>query len=72
MNPSPTVRHTFWSVVIGGTFYWATMFCANQASIQKYMSVETISQARRLGFIIEKNILIIFIYNFCLYKITMI
>ena len=47
MDPNPTVRLSFWSVVIGGTFYWATMFCANQASIQKYLSVETIDQARR-------------------------
>lgn len=47
MNPDPTERHTFWSVVIGGTFYWMTMFCSNQASIQKYLSVERISQVRR-------------------------
>lgn len=47
MDPSPTVRHSFWSVVIGGTFYWLTMFCSNQASVQKYLSVETISQARQ-------------------------
>jgi len=46
MNPSPTVRHSFWSVVIGGTFYWTTMFCSNQASVQKYLSVENISQVR--------------------------
>lgn len=47
MNANPTIRHSFWSVVVGGTIYWMTMFCANQASIQKYLSVETISQARR-------------------------
>lgn len=46
MDPNPTVRHSFWSVVIGGTFYWTTMFCSNQASVQKYLSVESISQVR--------------------------
>lgn len=46
MNPDPTVRHSFWSVVVGGTIYWISMFCANQASIQKYLSVERLSQAR--------------------------
>lgn len=46
MDPSPTVRHSFWSVIVGGTFYWVTMFCSNQASVQKYLSVETIGQAR--------------------------
>lgn len=43
----PTVRHSVWSVIIGGTFYWSTMYCSNQASIQKYMTVETLGQARR-------------------------
>lgn len=47
MDPTPTVRHSFWSVVVGGTFYWATMFCSNQASVQKYLSVESIGQVRR-------------------------
>lgn len=46
MDPRPTVRHSFWSVVIGGTFYWTTMFCSNQASVQKYLTVENISKAR--------------------------
>lgn len=47
LDPSPTVRHSFWSVVIGGTFYWTTMFCSNQASVQKYLSVSSISQVRK-------------------------
>lgn len=46
VDPSPTVRHSFWSVVVGGTFYWTTMYCSNQASVQKYLSVASISQAR--------------------------
>lgn len=46
MDPSPTVRHSFWSVVIGGTIYWTSMFCSNQASVQKYLSVENIGQVR--------------------------
>ncbi|RVE52689.1 hypothetical protein evm_002562 [Chilo suppressalis] len=46
MDPDPTVRHSFWSVVVGGTMYWTSMFCANQASVQKYLSVERISQVR--------------------------
>ncbi|XP_076255549.1 sodium-coupled monocarboxylate transporter 2-like [Rhynchophorus ferrugineus] len=45
-NTDPTIRHSFWSVVVGGTFYWLTMFCSNQASIQKYLSVEKIGQVR--------------------------
>lgn len=55
MNPDPTKGHNFWSVVIGGTFYWLTMFCSNQASIQKYLSVESISQVRRLALKTKNN-----------------
>ncbi|PSN37941.1 Sodium-coupled monocarboxylate transporter 1 [Blattella germanica] len=55
MDPNPTVRHSFWSVVIGGMFYWLAMFCSNQASIQKYMSVETTFQARVALWIIEES-----------------
>lgn len=50
VDSSPTVRHSLWSVVIGGTFYWTTMFCSNQASVQKYLSVQSISQVRKYGF----------------------
>ncbi|CAH1395632.1 unnamed protein product [Nezara viridula] len=64
MDPNPTVRLSFWSVVIGGTFYWATMFCANQASIQKYMSVETIGQARRAIWTSCLGLIIVFSINF--------
>lgn len=46
VEPSPTIRHSLWSVVVGGTVYWTTMFCSNQASVQKYLSVGTIGQVR--------------------------
>lgn len=37
-NPDPTVRHTFWSVVIGGTFTWSAVYCVNQAQVQRYLT----------------------------------
>ncbi|KAK5645805.1 hypothetical protein RI129_004269 [Pyrocoelia pectoralis] len=64
MNPSPTVRHSFWSVVVGGTFYWLTMFSSNQASIQKYLSVETISQARKAIWVSSIGLVLIYTINF--------
>ncbi|XP_075214771.1 sodium-coupled monocarboxylate transporter 1-like isoform X2 [Lycorma delicatula] len=60
----PTVRHSVWSVVIGGTFYWATMFCSNQASIQKYLTVETIGQARRALWISSISLVVVLSINF--------
>ncbi|XP_049854001.1 sodium-coupled monocarboxylate transporter 1-like [Schistocerca gregaria] len=64
LNPDPTVRHSFWSVVVGGSFYWATMFCSNQASVQKYMSVATIKQARTALWVSCAALAIIFTANF--------
>nr|CAD7452227.1 unnamed protein product [Timema tahoe] len=64
MDPDPTVRHSFWSVVVGGTFYWTAMFCANQASIQKYLSVETIGQARTSLWVSCFGLVLIFTINF--------
>ncbi|XP_066602040.1 sodium-coupled monocarboxylate transporter 1 isoform X2 [Prorops nasuta] len=64
MDPSPTVRHSFWSVAIGGTFYWTTMYCSNQASIQKYLSVESISQVRTALWVSSFGLIIIYTINF--------
>ncbi|KAF4521507.1 hypothetical protein B566_EDAN001807 [Ephemera danica] len=43
----PTTRHTFWTMVVGGTFMWGSNYAANQAQIQRYLSVPTVRQARR-------------------------
>ncbi|XP_067005282.1 sodium-coupled monocarboxylate transporter 1 [Anabrus simplex] len=64
MDTDPTVRHSFWSVVVGGSFYWATMFCSNQASIQKYLSVATIDQARTAVWVSAVSLILIFTINF--------
>lgn len=64
MNPDPTVRHSFWSVVIGGTLYWLSMFCANQASVQKYMSVQNIEQVRTALWVSAFGLSIIYTINF--------
>lgn len=63
-NPSPTVRHSIWTVVIGGTVYWVTMFCANQFAIQKYLSVSSIDQARRALWFSSISLILIFSINF--------
>lgn len=64
MNPDPTVRHSFWSVVIGGTVYWVSMFCANQASVQKYLSVERIAQVRIALWISAASLIGVYSINF--------
>ncbi|CAH2011660.1 unnamed protein product [Acanthoscelides obtectus] len=64
LDPNLTVRHSFWSVVIGGTFYWMTMFCSNQASIQKYMSVQSQSQVKKAIWTSCFGLIIIYSVNF--------
>ncbi|KAL0893887.1 hypothetical protein ABMA27_013990 [Loxostege sticticalis] len=64
MNPDPTVRHSFWSVVVGGTMYWTSMFCANQASVQKYLSVERISQVRVALWVSAIGLTVVYSVNF--------
>ncbi|GLV42253.1 Sodium/solute co-transporter-like 5A11 [Carabus blaptoides fortunei] len=40
-------RHTFWSVLIGGTFYWTAFNSVNQTMVQRYMSLNSLRMARR-------------------------
>ena len=42
---NPTTRHTVFSVVIGGFFYWTSLLCTNQASVQKCMSLKSIKKS---------------------------
>ncbi|XP_071964294.1 sodium-coupled monocarboxylate transporter 1-like isoform X1 [Antedon mediterranea] len=45
-DPDPTVRHTFWSVVIGGTFTWTAVYGVNQSQVQRYLTCGSQSVAR--------------------------
>ncbi|XP_044580342.1 sodium-coupled monocarboxylate transporter 1 isoform X2 [Cotesia glomerata] len=64
LDPRPTVRHSFWSVVIGGTFYWVTMFCSNQASVQKYLSVQATGQVNTALWVSSLALILIYSINF--------
>ncbi|NWJ05049.1 SC5A8 protein, partial [Crypturellus undulatus] len=45
-NPSPLQRHTFWTIVIGGTFTWMGIYGVNQSQVQRYISCKTRFQAK--------------------------
>lgn len=45
-NPSPYVRHTVWSVLIGGFSYWTSFNAVNQTMVQRYMSLPSLKKAR--------------------------
>ncbi|CAL8339333.1 unnamed protein product [Arctogadus glacialis] len=43
---NPLRRHTFWTLTIGGTFVWVSVYGINQAQVQRYLSCKTIAHAR--------------------------
>ncbi|XP_048236772.1 sodium-coupled monocarboxylate transporter 1-like isoform X1 [Haliotis rufescens] len=45
-DPDPTVRHSFWSLVIGGMISWTSTYGVNQASVQRYCALPTLQKAK--------------------------
>ncbi|XP_062932126.1 sodium-coupled monocarboxylate transporter 1 [Cynocephalus volans] len=45
-NPNPLQRHTFWTIIIGGTFTWTTIYGVNQSQVQRYISCKSRFQAK--------------------------
>lgn len=37
----PTIRHTWWSLIIGGGFTFLSLYAVNQAQVQRYLSVRS-------------------------------
>ncbi|NXH96158.1 SC5A8 protein, partial [Pachycephala philippinensis] len=37
-DPNPLQRHTFWTIVIGGTFTWTGIYGVNQSQVQRYIA----------------------------------
>lgn len=50
-------RHSFWSVVVGGTFgIWLGTFSCNQTEVQRYLSCKSLRQAQIAIFISVMNL----------------
>ncbi|XP_039210033.1 sodium-coupled monocarboxylate transporter 1-like [Crotalus tigris] len=45
-SPNPLQRHTFWTIVVGGTFTWLGIYAVNQSQVQRYLSCKTRFQAK--------------------------
>ncbi|GAB6023076.1 Sodium-coupled monocarboxylate transporter 1 [Chamberlinius hualienensis] len=45
-DTNPLVRHTFWSLVIGGGSTWLSTYSGNQAQIQRYLTSPTLRSAQ--------------------------
>ncbi|XP_075144984.1 solute carrier family 5 member brother of rumpel [Haematobia irritans] len=47
LSLNPTIRHTLWSQLIGGIFYWTQTNAVSQNMIQRYLALPTLSSARK-------------------------
>jgi len=47
-DPDPRTRHTIWTCLVGGYFVWLPTYAATQIQVQRFLSLPTISRARRL------------------------
>ncbi|KAK7501544.1 hypothetical protein BaRGS_00007348 [Batillaria attramentaria] len=45
-NVDPSTRHSFWSVVVGGGFFWMSLFGVNQAQVQRCMACPSATKAK--------------------------
>ncbi|XP_055607191.1 LOW QUALITY PROTEIN: sodium-coupled monocarboxylate transporter 1 [Uranotaenia lowii] len=63
-SPNPTTRHSVFSVIIGGFFYWTSLFCTNQASVQKCMSLKSLKKAKVAVCLAILGLIVVFLFNF--------
>lgn len=45
-DPDPTTRHSFWSLLIGGMVGWTATYGVNQASVQRYCALGSLTKAK--------------------------
>lgn len=45
-DPDPLRRHTFWTIVVGGTIMWVSIYSINQSQVQRYISCKTLGHAK--------------------------
>lgn len=63
-DTNPTTRHTVFSVVIGGFFYWASLLCVNQSTVQKAMSLRNLTKAKIALTLSIVGLVVVFLMNF--------
>lgn len=45
MDPDPTVRHTFWTVVVGNYLNWLATCSVNQAMVQRCLAMPNLRKS---------------------------
>ncbi|KAI3378576.1 hypothetical protein SNEBB_007100 [Seison nebaliae] len=60
----PKIRHSFWSLTIGGFFTWVSVYTVNQAQIQRYLCSRTVKVAQLAVLINLLGLMMILILTF--------
>lgn len=47
VNPDPTIRHTWFSLIIGGMFTYLSLYAVNQTQVQRLMTVKSLKGAQK-------------------------
>ncbi|KAF2899872.1 hypothetical protein ILUMI_06320 [Ignelater luminosus] len=58
LNPDPTLRASFWSVVIGHVASWMLFVGCNPTTVQRFMAVPTMKKARRSLILLSAGIIV--------------
>ncbi|XP_069547161.1 sodium-coupled monocarboxylate transporter 1 [Brachyistius frenatus] len=45
-DPDPLKRHSFWTIVVGGSVMWVSIYSINQSQVQRYISCKTLGHAK--------------------------
>lgn len=45
MDPDPTIRHTFWTVVVGNYLNWLATCSVNQAMVQRCLAMPNLKKS---------------------------
>lgn len=46
-SPDPTVRHTWFTLIIGGGITFLTLYAVNQTQVQRYLTVKDLKTAQK-------------------------
>lgn len=50
-DPNPLKRHTFWTITVGGSIMWVSIYSINQSQVQRYISCKTLGHAKMWVFL---------------------
>nr|CAD7424583.1 unnamed protein product [Timema monikensis] len=46
MSPDPTVRHTWWSLILGGGFTYCSLYAVNQTQVQRLLTLRDLRRSQ--------------------------